>query len=158
MYLESCENTTLRFKTRIREGIASINDATTFDQFLSQIKRTVEHTPLMSSISGRFICDTFGQVETLWKSCLIFFCISMSANPRRDDLEYLFTSIDAILPSSTSFTLPSVAKTNAGRRCACGFQRRPFFMEWRQGGVRDRRQGNRGGRPGNPDWQKSNNR
>jgi hypothetical protein len=62
--LESGENTTLlkeSFKTRIREGIASIDDATTFDQLhdeTSQIKRTVEPTPLMSSISDWFICDT----------------------------------------------------------------------------------------------------
>ena len=165
MYLESGENTTLleeRFKTRIREGIASINDATTFDQFhddVSQIKRTVEHTPLMSSISDRFICDTLlDKFKHSGNPALSSFAFSMSANPRRHDLDFLFTSIDAILPSSTSSTLPSAAKTTTSADDAPAvFNADRSSWNARRGGGRGRRQGNRGGRPGNPDLQKSNN-
>ena len=92
---------------------------------------------LMSSISDRFICDTpLFKFKLSGNPALSSFAISTSANLRRHDLVYLLTSIDALLPSSTSSTLPSTAKTITSAEDAPAVFNADRYRNVRRGGDR----------------------
>ena len=106
LYLASGQNATLleeRYKDQLRHGLDPQHlDTVTFSKFqdlVSDIRRSVQHTPLSSNVSDRFIADTVvAKLKESKNLALATLAFSLSSDSKRHDLTHLFNRISVELP------------------------------------------------------------